>query len=65
MDHRSSTRTIHAAIMTIVAIVVVSACLISGKLGGTNAVGIAVSARGETGPLVLAQYNPCPNRVCR
>ncbi len=65
MDDRSSTRTIHAAIMTFVAVVVVSACLIPGKPGGTNAVGIEVSARGEPGPLVLAQYNPCPNRVCR
>ena len=24
-----------------------------------------VSSRGETAPIVLAQYNPCPNGHCR
>jgi hypothetical protein len=60
-----SNHTIHAAILTIVAIVVASMCSIPGKPGGTDDFGIAVSARDETGLLVIAQYNPCPNRVCR
>ena len=60
-----SKHTIHAAFLTIVAIVVASMCSIPVKSGGTEDLGVAVSARGETGLLVIAQYNPCPNRVCR
>jgi hypothetical protein len=32
---------------------------------GANGFSIAASAQVETGPIVLAQYNPCPNRRCR
>jgi hypothetical protein len=64
MQHRFSTVIIRAAVMTIVAIAVAGICLIPGKSGDSDAVGIA-GARGETGTLVLAQYNPCPGGRCR
>jgi hypothetical protein len=65
MEHRNSTHTVQAAVMIIVAIVVVSVSLIPNKPGRTDGVGITAGAHGETGPFVLAQYNPCPNGKCR
>jgi 2-methylaconitate cis-trans-isomerase PrpF len=64
MKHQFSTDIIHAAVIITVAVAIGSACLIPGKFGDSNAVGIA-GTRGATGPLVLAQYNPCPNGRCR
>jgi hypothetical protein len=64
MKHQFSTDIIRAAVMIIVAIAIGSECLIPGKFGDSNAVGIT-GTRGATRPLVLAQYNPCPNGKCR
>jgi hypothetical protein len=64
MKHRFSTDIVAAAVMVIVAIAVGSLCSTTGKPGDAVAAGIA-SARGETAPIVLAQYNPCPNGKCR
>jgi len=64
MKQRFSTDIIRAAIIIIVAIAIGCTCWIPGKLGNSDAVTVA-SARGETGMLVLAQYNPCPNGKCR
>jgi hypothetical protein len=61
MKQRFSTDIIRAAIV-IVAIAIGSMCLIPGKSGNSGA---TASARGETGTLVLAQYNPCPGGKCR
>jgi hypothetical protein len=64
MKQMFSCGTIPAAIM-IVVIVVASACLIPRGPEGTKAIVITTSAASETGPLVLAQFNPCPNGRCR
>jgi hypothetical protein len=64
MKHRFSTDIIAPAVMVIVAIAVGSLCLTTGRSGDADAAGIA-SAPGETAPIVLAQYNPCPNGRCR
>lgn len=63
MEHWLSMHTIRNAVMLIAAVVVVSGS-VTGTLGGTDPVGTAASAQ-ETGPIVLAQYNPCPNGRCR
>jgi hypothetical protein len=36
----------------------------AGRPGALQAPGI-VSTRGETPPVVFAQYNPCPNGRCK
>jgi len=64
MIQRFSTDIIRAAIIIILAIAIGGTCLIPGKLGNSDAVTIA-GDRGETGMLVLAQYNPCPGGRCR
>ena len=64
MKLQFSTDIIAAPVMVIVAIAVGSLCLTTGKSGDADGAGIA-SARGETAPIVLAQYNPCPNGKCR
>jgi hypothetical protein len=61
--HWLSIHTIRNAVMLVAAVVVVSGSVTSTP-GGTHPVGTAASAQ-ETGPIVLAQYNPCPNRRCR
>jgi hypothetical protein len=62
MKHRFWTVIIAAPVMVIVAIAVGN--LTTGKSGDADAAGNA-SARMETAPIVLAQYNPCPNGKCR
>jgi len=64
MKQRFSTDIIRAAVIIIMAIAIGGTCLIPGKLGNSDAVTTA-SARGESGTLVLAQYNPCPGGKCR
>jgi len=63
MEHWFSIQGIRNAVMLVAAVVVVSGSM-TGTPGATNPVGTAASAR-ETGPVVLAQYNPCPNGRCR
>jgi len=64
MKHRFSTDIIAAPVMVVVAIAVGNLCLTTGKSADAEVAGI-MSARGETAPIVLAQYNPCPNGKCR
>jgi len=61
MEHWLST--IRNAVMLVAAVVVVSGSM-TGAPGGSDPVGTAASGQ-ETGPIVLAQYNPCPNGRCR
>jgi archaellin len=60
--HRFLAIIIAAPVMAIVAIAVGN--LTTGKSGDAGAAGSA-SARMETAPIVLTQYNPCPNGKCR
>jgi hypothetical protein len=62
--HQISTDIIAAAMVAIVAIAVGSQCLTAGKSGGADTAGIA-GAEPEAAPIMLAQYNPCPNGRCR
>jgi hypothetical protein len=67
MKHRFSTgitNIIAAPVMAVMAIAVGNLCLTTSKSADAGVAGI-VSARGETAPIVLAQYNPCPNGKCR
>ncbi len=64
MKHRLSTDIIAAPVMVVMAIAVGNLCLTTSKSADAGVAGI-VSARGETAPIVLAQYNPCPNGKCR
>jgi hypothetical protein len=63
MEHWFSIHAIRNAVMLIAAIVVVSGS-VTGTPGATDPVGTAANVH-ETGPVVLAQYNPCPNGRCR
>jgi hypothetical protein len=64
MKLRISSGIIAAAVMVMVAVAAGSLCLTTGKSGDAGAAGIA-GAAGKTAPMVLAQYNPCPNGKCR
>jgi hypothetical protein len=64
MKHRFSADIIAAPVMVIVAVAVGNLCSTTGKSGDPDVTGVS-SARGETAPIVLAQYNPCPNGKCR
>jgi len=50
--------------MVLVAAVAVSGGLATGTPGAKDATGTAVSVH-QTGSIILAQYNPCPNGKCR
>jgi hypothetical protein len=60
MKHRFSTGIIAAPVVIAVGIL----CWTTGKSVNPDVAGVS-SARGETAPIVLAQYNPCPNGKCR
>jgi hypothetical protein len=60
--HRFLAIIIAAPVMAIVAIA--AGNLTTGKSGDADAAGTA-SARTEAAPIVLTQYNPCPNGKCR
>jgi hypothetical protein len=64
MKLRISSDVIAAAVMVMVTVAAGSLCLTTGRSGDAGAAGIA-GAGGETAPMVLAQYNPCPNGRCR
>jgi hypothetical protein len=64
MKHRFSTDIIAAPVMVAVAIALGNLCLTTGKSADADVAGI-VSAPGGAAPIVLAQYNPCPNGKCR
>jgi hypothetical protein len=64
MKHRFSTDIIAAPVMVVMAIAVGNLCLTTSKSADADVAGI-MSARGETAPIALAQYNPCPNGKCR
>lgn len=51
------------ALAAVALIAVIGLASIAGNPRGP--VEVAVNAGPETGPLVLAQFNPCPNRKCR
>jgi hypothetical protein len=53
-----------AAAMMVMVIAVGNQCLTTGKSSSGDSAGI-VSAHRETAPIVIAQYNPCPNGRCR
>jgi hypothetical protein len=60
-----STRAIGGAIVLVVALVL-NTCWIAGMSEGAPiATGIAPGSSTDAGPIILAQYNPCPNRRCR
>jgi len=63
MEHWLSIHTIRNAVMLMTAVIVVSG-FVTGTPRGSGPVATAASVQ-ETGPIVLAQYNPCPNRKCR
>ena len=63
MKYRLSIHAIRNAVMLITAVIVVSG-FVTGTPRGSDPVVTAASVQ-ETGPIVLAQYNPCPNRKCR
>jgi pyruvate/2-oxoacid:ferredoxin oxidoreductase beta subunit len=63
MEHWFSINVIRNALM-LVATVVVASGSVTDTPKATDPAGTAVSTR-ETGPTVLAQYNPCPNGRCR
>lgn len=62
MRYRFSSGIIAASSMVVVAIAVGNLCSTTGI--GRDVPGVS-SARAETAPIVLAQYNPCPNGKCR
>lgn len=62
MKHRFSSDIIAASVAVIVAIAVANLCPTVGTDHGVTGIS---SARGQTAPIVLAQYNPCPNGKCR
>jgi hypothetical protein len=62
MKNQISSQFIRAAVV-ILAIFVVQP--IFGKPGNVDVRGKVTSTRGETTPLITAQYNPCPNGKCR
>ena len=64
MKLRFSTDIIAAPVMVVMAIAVGNLCLTTSKSADADVAGI-VSARGETAPIALAQYTPCPNGKCR
>ena len=64
MKHRFSDDIIAAPVMVIVAVAIGNLCSTTGKSVDPDVAGVS-SARGETAPIVLAQYNPCPNGKCR
>jgi len=64
MKHQFSTSIIVAPVMVIVAIAVGNLCSTTGTSMDPNVAGV-LSAHGATAPIVLAQYNPCPNRKCQ
>jgi len=66
MRHRLSVDVIRAAIIVIVSITIAtgSLLLMPAKSGNVDALELA-GARGGTGMLVLAQYNPCPGGKCK
>jgi hypothetical protein len=65
MINWSSSRMCRNVVMIIAAIIVESTCMKSMTPAAIDGPKIAASARGDTGQLILAQYNPCPNRMCR
>jgi hypothetical protein len=64
MKHRFSTAIIAAPVVVIVAIAIGSLGARTGKPSDPDASEVS-SARAETAPMILAQYNSCPNRNCR
>jgi hypothetical protein len=64
MKRRFSADIIAAPVVIIMAAALGNLCSTTGKSVDPDVAGVS-SARGETAPIVLAQYNPCPNGRCR
>lgn len=64
LEHRFSLHTIRSAMMMLVAAIVVTGGLATGKPEANDPIGIAARVH-QSGSTVLAQYNPCPNGKCR
>ena len=65
MQNWFSANAICKAPMRCALIVVVGLCFTHGPAGYDAVAWIAASARSYAGPVVLVQYNPCPNGRCR
>ena len=64
MKHLFSTAIIAAPVVAVVAIAVANLCSTTVQSADPAAAGVS-SARGQSAPIVLAQFNPCPNGRCR
>jgi hypothetical protein len=64
MKHLFSTAIIAAPVAAVVAIAAGNLSATAVQSADPAAAGVS-SARTETAPIVLAQFNPCPNGKCR